>query len=155
MSGSVLASIIQNCKARNKCFTSSPQDATPVQGLHSSRHRAHTGAKRGGGGGRKQGGQERRRSSAGESERVSCISKHIREILKMLAPIHPGEFLSSRRCLWGCRRCIKCHPAVVKRLKSRVGGKKHGNGKDCLSKNVFYVLLRNVMQRLRNRSSIS
>lgn len=34
MSASVLASIIQNCKARNKCFTSSPQDATPVQGLH-------------------------------------------------------------------------------------------------------------------------
>ena len=39
MSGSVLASIIQNCKARNKCFTSSPQDATPVQGLHSTEHR--------------------------------------------------------------------------------------------------------------------
>lgn len=39
MSGSVLASIIQNCKAHNKCFTSSPQDATPVQGLHSSAHR--------------------------------------------------------------------------------------------------------------------
>lgn len=37
MSGSVLSSIIQDCKAHNKCFTSSPQDATPVQGLHSSK----------------------------------------------------------------------------------------------------------------------
>lgn len=63
MSGSVLASIIQDCKARNKCFTSSPQDATPVQGLHFSVHRAETGAKGGGGGvggagGRKQGGKK-------------------------------------------------------------------------------------------------
>lgn len=104
MSGSVLASIIQNCKAHNKCFTSSPQDATPVQGLHSSAHRAQTGAKSGGGGGgegregRKQGGQERR-SSGEESERVSCISKHMRAILKMLPPIHSDEFLSSSRCL--------------------------------------------------------
>lgn len=46
MSGSVLASIIQDCKAHNKCFTSSPQDATPVQGLLSSAHRAQTGAER-------------------------------------------------------------------------------------------------------------
>lgn len=89
MSGSVLASIIQNCKARNKCFTSSPQDATPVQGLHSSVHRAQTGAKRGGGGeGREETGGQERRSGGGESERVSCISKHRREILKMLAAIH-------------------------------------------------------------------
>lgn len=99
MSGSVLASIIQNCKARNKCFTSSPQDATPVQGLHSSRHRAHTGAKKRWRGREETGRARKEKKQCGESERVSCISKHIREILKMLAPIHPGEFLSSRRCL--------------------------------------------------------
>lgn len=63
MSGSVLASIIQHCKAHNKCFTSSPQDATPVQGLHSSVQRAQTGAERRGGGG------EERRSSGGENEK--------------------------------------------------------------------------------------
>lgn len=67
MSGSVLASIIQNCKARNKCFTSSPQDATPVQGLHSSAHRAQTGAKRGGGGG---GGNRGGKKEAAVEERV-------------------------------------------------------------------------------------
>lgn len=44
MSGSVLASIIQSCKAHNKCFTGSPQDATPKQGLHSTVQRAQTGA---------------------------------------------------------------------------------------------------------------
>lgn len=100
MSGSVLASIIQNCKARNKCFTSSPQDATPVQGLHSSLQRPQTGAKRGGEGeGREETGQERRRSGGGETEMVSCISKHIRGVLKMLDPIHIEEFFSSRRCL--------------------------------------------------------
>lgn len=36
MSGSVLAGIMQSCKAHNKCFTGSPQDATPEQGLHST-----------------------------------------------------------------------------------------------------------------------
>lgn len=56
MSGFVLARIIQDCKARNKCFTSSPQDATSVQGLHFSAHSAQSGAKRGGGGG--EGGRE-------------------------------------------------------------------------------------------------
>lgn len=45
MSGSVLAGIIQSCKAHNKCFTGSPRDATPEQGLHSTVHRV------GGGGG--------------------------------------------------------------------------------------------------------
>lgn len=45
MSGFVLARIIQDCKARNKCFTSSPQDATPVQGLHSSAHKHSLGQK--------------------------------------------------------------------------------------------------------------
>lgn len=95
MSGSVLASIIQDCKAHNKCFTSSPQDATPVQGLHSSVHRAETGAKGGGGvggGGGEEAVEER-------VKRVSCISKHVGEILKMLDPLQPEEFLSSRRCL--------------------------------------------------------
>lgn len=37
--------------------------------------------------GEKSGWQERR-SSEGESERVSCISKHVLKILKMLDPIH-------------------------------------------------------------------
>lgn len=49
MSGSVLAGIIQSCKAHNKCFTGSPQDATPGQGLHSTVHRAPAGADRGAG----------------------------------------------------------------------------------------------------------
>lgn len=83
MSGSVLASIIQNCKACNKCFTSSPQDATPVQGA------PRVGLKRWRKGrrGEETGGQERRRRrrSEGESKRVfSCISKHVGKILRML-----------------------------------------------------------------------
>lgn len=49
MSGSVLASIIQSCKAHNKCFTGSPQDAMPEQGLHSTVQRARTGANSGAG----------------------------------------------------------------------------------------------------------
>lgn len=63
MSGFVVASIIQDCKARNKCFTSSPQDATPVQGLHSSAHGAQSGAKRGGEGEEGEAGWQERRSS--------------------------------------------------------------------------------------------
>lgn len=98
MSGSVLASIIQNCKARNKCFTSSPQDATPVRGLHSSAHRLGQKDAEEETGGRKQGGK-REEAVEARVKRVSCISKLIREILKMLAPIHSEEFLSSRRCL--------------------------------------------------------
>lgn len=53
---------------------------------------------RGGEGREKTGGQESR-SSGEESKRVSCISKHMRAILKMLPPIHSDEFLSSLRCL--------------------------------------------------------
>lgn len=49
MSGSVLAGIMQSCKAHNKCFTGSPQDATPEQGLHSTVQRAGGGADRGAG----------------------------------------------------------------------------------------------------------
>lgn len=48
MSGSVLAGIMQSCKAHNKCFTGSPQDATPEQGLHSTVQRAGGGGARGG-----------------------------------------------------------------------------------------------------------
>ena len=71
MSGSVLASIIQHCKAHNKCFTSSPQDATPVQGLHSSVQRAQTGAERRGKQGGKQGG-EKEEAVEERMKRVSC-----------------------------------------------------------------------------------
>lgn len=38
MSGFVLGSLIQHSKDSSKCFTSSPQDAMPVEGLHSSAH---------------------------------------------------------------------------------------------------------------------
>lgn len=97
MSGFVLASIIQDCKARNKCFTSSPQDATSVQGLHFSAHRAQSGAKRGEEGGRKQDGEED--EAAEESVKgVSRFSKCVGKILKMLDPIHSFEnsFLPGR-----------------------------------------------------------
>lgn len=94
MSGSVLASITQNCKGCNKCFTSSPQDAIPVQGLHSNAHRAKSGAKRkkkkkiGG-----DGGEGGRRSGEGDSK------THAGKILRMLVRIHSEEFLCSSKCL--------------------------------------------------------
>lgn len=95
MSGSVLASIMQDCKAHNKCFTSSPQDATPVQGLHSSTLSGDGGKKEVGG---KVGGGEREDAA---EERVKGFphSKHGGEILKMLHVIHLEEFLSSTGCL--------------------------------------------------------
>ena len=72
MSGSVLASIIQDCKACNKCFTSSPQDATPVQGLHSSATEHRLGQKkkkkRGGGGG----------GEGGESKKEEAVEERVK-----------------------------------------------------------------------------
>lgn len=60
----MLASIIQNCKAHNKCFTSSPQDATPVQGLHFSAHGAQSGAKR------REGGEGRAECTGGRGAKI-------------------------------------------------------------------------------------
>lgn len=71
MSGSVLASITQNCKGCNKCFTSSPQDTIPVQGLHSNAHRAKSGAKKKKKGG--EGGEGGRRSGEGDSKTVPAF----------------------------------------------------------------------------------
>lgn len=70
-------------------------------------------------------------------------------------PIHSEELLSSRRCLWGCRRCIKCHPPVVKRLKS--GREKKGMGGLeglFIKKRIIYALPRKLMQNLTSRTKL-
>lgn len=81
MSGSVLAGIIQSCKAHNKCFTGSPRDATPEQGLHSTVHRV-------GGGGLIE-----------ERGILKCAS----HVFKMVHPIHWKDLFSSKYQLCGCR----------------------------------------------------
>lgn len=83
----VLASIIQKCKAHNKCFTGSPQDATPVRGA--PLQRAHTADL----------GEEGRAGRKIERKwKAFCISKQTREILKALDPDYfGGNWLSSRQ----------------------------------------------------------
>lgn len=83
----VLASIIQKCKAHNKCFTGSPRDATPVRGLHSSEHTERTWAKR------RRGGRDQKQK---ESERLFCISKQMKQ----------RNIESVRSCLFFGRMCF-------------------------------------------------
>lgn len=89
MSGSALASIKQNCKACNKCFTGSPQDATPVQGLHSNAHGAKTGAKR------KSTVKGGREETVGFKERGGrkgkSVSKNNGKMLRLVDPNHLEE----------------------------------------------------------------